>query len=436
MISKENPNSQPLNIDYVDCSGLMPKTYTLTNGNAVHFFPEDGLGLLKVDFTFEAGSAYQPKLLVAAATNQLFSHGTKHHTADEIAEFLDARGIVMDYDTNYLGATLSVYSLPKYARELFPLLKELFLEPAFPKEEFDIYMAKRRQELQSGMQQTSYVARNLFYNAVYGNHPLGFYAVPSDVSKVVVDDVRTFYARHYNLNDAEVLLSGQVDEQILQMFDKVFCGSKDSKVQDSRSDRTFLTEEAMRPTVLSAQHRSMPLKGAVQSTVRIGRLLPWRWDDIRYNQFQILNTILGGYFGSRLMSNLREEKGLTYGIYSQTNIFRGSILFFITAEVRGDATQEAVKEIYNELHKLMSEPVSQEELSIVKNYMVGDFMRSIDGTFERSTRYRLQNLSGATELFTEHYKQSLNNTTPRDLQNIAKEIFQDNMLTEVVVGVV
>ena len=144
-----------------------------------------------------------------------------------------------------------------------------------------------------------------------------------------------------------------------------------------------------------------------------------------YTRFMVLNTVLGGYFGSRLMSNLREDKGYTYGIYSQTQIFRDSIILFITADVAAQATHDAVKEINLEIERLRQEPVSDAELERVRNFMMGDFIRSIDGTFEISERYRQMVVTDVDERLSTNLMETLATVTPDQLLSLAQSTLTD-----------
>ena len=154
-------------------------------------------------------------------------------------------------------------------------------------------------------------------------------------------------------------------------------------------------------------------------------MLPLAWSDPDYARFLVLNTILGGYFGSRLMSNIREDKGYTYGIYSMTQVFRGSVVFYITADVAADVTQAAVDEVFCEIRRLQDEPVPQEELELVRNYMMGDFIRSIDGTFELSERYRQMVATDVTEQLTRNLLDAIQHVTPERLQSLARTYLTD-----------
>ena len=148
----------------------------------------------------------------------------------------------------------------------------------------------------------------------------------------------------------------------------------------------------------------------------------------------VLNTLLGGYFGSRLMSNLREDKGYTYGIYSHTQLFRGPIVFFITADVAVDAATDAIAQVDKELRRLSDEPVSQDELHRVCTYMLGDHLRSIDGIFELAERHRQMATMGIDKRFFDYFLQALETTTPDDIQRLARRFLSPEEMLHVVVG--
>lgn len=159
-----------------------------------------------------------------------------------------------------------------------------------------------------------------------------------------------------------------------------------------------------------------------------------RWDSMDYAMTVVLSTILGGYFGSRLMSTIREEKGYTYGISSQTRICRDSLLFSITTDVASAYAEPALSAIFDELRKLCDEPVPNEELDLVRKCMIGDFMRSIDGVFERSERYCQQLVANIDERFTDNLLRAVDTVTPDRLQLLAKQLFRPEELLVVNVG--
>lgn len=421
-----------------------PQSHRLPNGNTLYLMPSNAIDILKFDFTFEAGPAYQSKPLLAQFVSHLLPRASQHLSASQVAEFIDYRGIVIEPALDTFTSCITVYTLKKYATELLPLLCQLIQEPSFPEVEFQTHLRKRRHQLQTSFKKTSYVARNIFYQALYGsNHPLGTFARPEDVDGLTLDDLRQFHADRYHLGQAHLQLAGNFDDRLLAQYESLFAPAssqhpidshKPSPEDNSRSGYAMPRRENDSCEAAIPNSQFYPIPNSVQTTIRIGRILPLEWSDPEYAQFTILNTLLGGYFGSRLMSNIREDKGYTYGIYSQTVIHRGSIIFFISADVGCDVVQPAIDEIYHEIDRLRTQPVSDDELDLVRHYMKGDYLRSIDGLFECSERIRQMAATRVTEQFSQNLIQAISAVTPAQLQQLAQRFLDPADLTQVVVG--
>jgi len=404
---------------------LIPTSHPLPNGNQLLLFRNNNLGILKLDITLEAGSAYQSAKSQAHAANQLFGEATALTPAPNMAQFLDFRGIVAERSADTCTANISFYFMPKFAPELLPLIAQMFECPVVTPQLFDAYISRRTAQLKTNFQKTNYLARNLYYQLLYGpDHPLGTYALPDDIGHLTLRHVQDFIRSRYSLAHAHLILSGPVDDTLLRLADTHLA----PPLLQPAPQRHFLLVSPQPPA--APAHVQLP--SAVQSTIRIGRLLPFPWHNPLYARFMVLNTILGGYFGSRLMSNLREDKGYTYGIYSQTQIFRNSIALFITADVATDATADAVAEINREIDLLRQQPVADAELDRVRNYMMGDFIRSIDGTFEISERYRQMVATDVDERLSAQLLDAIATVTPAQLLDLAQTTLTD--LTTVTAG--
>ena len=411
-----------------DLKTLLPQRRTLPGGNSMYLFPSKSVDILKLDFVFNAGGASQPKRLCAGAVRDLLLEASERCNSRQVAELFDRLGVAMDRQATSSTVKLTVYVLRKYAAEVFPVLSDLLLHPVIGQDEFDVLMAKRRQTLLNAELKTNMMARNLFYEAVYGiDHPEGVYAKPDDVQKLSLADVRGYADQRFSLADATLVLAGNFDDEILNLVDECFS----IPTPPSNLSNTLNSKFKIQSSKLKIRH-SIP--SSVQTTLRIGRILPIEWDDPDYPMFMILNTVLGGYFGSRLMTNIREEKGYTYGIYSMSNMVRGSSVFYVTSDVASEYAEPALKEIYHELDMLRREPVSEDELNLVCNYMAGDFLRSIDGIFERSERFYNMLDTLIDERFTTNLLNALQTATPAKLKELAERVFDKRELTEVIVG--
>ena len=410
-------------IDIPDITTLQPREHKLSNGRTLYAFPSACTELVKIDFLYEGGTAYQPQKLVAGAANKLYTVASQEMNARQLSEFFDYRGIIVDNNSDVLHCSSSVYTLHRHLDALVPVLEGLVHRPAFPAEEFEVYKNKQRQKLLSLRQQSSEVARRLFYTSLFSNdHPLGRYAAPEDADRLNPDVVRKFYEEYHRAGDMDIVVSGKVDDHLISALDNAFGHDEPSVSRPYIQTLGGSSPRSFRQT----SHQAIP--GSVQATVRVGRILPLRWDDPDYAQFMILTTLLGGYFGSRLMSNLREDKGYTYGIYARTQVYRGVIVFFITADVAEQAVDDAEKEIFIELQRLIDEPVSNEELDMVRMVLAGDFIRSVDGVFERAARFGDMLGTCVTEQLTENLRHALAEVNPQQIQQLAARYLKSDQM--------
>ena len=260
--------------------------------------------------------------------------------------------------------------------------------------------------------------------------PLGVYATADDVYKLQLDSVVSHWKKHYILPQCNVVLAGNLEGDLCAKVSEMLGAGQKENAEKKRP------LPLPKPTVASAGRTlTQKIPTATQTSIRIGRILPIAWDSSDYARFILLTTILGGWFGSRLMRNIREDKGYTYGIYARTQIYRGCIVFYITADVAANTADDAVSQVFHELEQLAACPVSEEELALVKNVLVGDFLRSVDGIFELSSRYCDMLANGVDECLTDNLRKALNETTAAELQELAQRLLRVEEMTVCTAGV-
>lgn len=387
-----------------DTTLLLP----VSRGSNLYLFPSSSTELVKLDLLAEAGSAYQLRKLCASATAKLMTVATQEMESAAMAEFMDFRGIVCESDIEVQQTTLTLYFLRRYAGEVLPVVRDMVCCPRFDEGDFEVWRNQRRQDILQQELETSTVARRTFYETLFTKeHPLGRYATAADTDKLTVADIQAHHAARYGLDRMTIVAAGNVDG-----LDKLL-----------HLEGCTNTPRPCLPVPQTAVHPLQYIKmpGATQTTLRLGRVLPLPWDSMDYARFMLLTTILGGYFGSRLMSNIREDKGYTYGIYARTQIYRGVIVFFITADVSAGKAEAALDEVFKELELLRNKAVDDEELALVKNVLAGDFLRSVDGVFERSARFCDMLGTGVDERLTDNLRLALEETTPAQLQELAQQ---------------
>lgn len=408
-------------ISIPDTSTLVP----VREGDNLYLFPFSGTELVKLDLLFEAGSAYQQHKLCASATAKLMTMATQAMDSASLAEFMDFRGIVFETNSEVHQTMLTFYFLRHYADELMPVVCDMVCCPRFDDGDFEVWRNRRRQEIMQQERKTSTMARRTFYEAIFGReHPLGGYATAADIDRLTTDDIKAHHAAYYGLDKMTVVAAGNVEGLDLHWL------TQGASSIDDKVIRNILPP----PINSSGVGKNIVMPDATQTSLRVGRILPLAWDSMDYARFMLLTTVLGGYFGSRLMSNIREDKGYTYGIYARTQIYRGVIVFFITADVAGGMAQAALDEVNKELELLCKEPVADEELKLVKTVLAGDFLRSVDGIFEKSARYCDMLGTCVDERLTDNLRSALQDTTPAQLQELAQRFLNPSDMTVCLAG--
>lgn len=385
----------------------------LSNGIPWYGFHQDDISVLRMDIVIPGGTWVQNKLYQAMATAQMLMEGSKGKTAFDIAESLDFIGAYADSSSGNHSVTLSAYVLKDKFREMLQLLRLVLTEPVFPDHELKVLLLNLKQEYIIGSQKVSMLARRKYPSLIFGEkHPYGRLPVVDDFDKLQRNDLIEYFDL-ISSADMKVYLGGNIDNNIIGILEEELGQMKFPKVHNETSD--YIVESS------SELRHHIEKNGAVQSAITMGKEVVNRSAD-DYPLLTLAVTILGGYFGSRLMSKIREEKGLTYGIFSTIQAKPRGAMFSIQSEVIAERTQEAIDEIFSEISRLSDEVMNQEELDLVRNYSMGGIMRSFDGPFQLVDRLKLAH---AYELDANiYYKKivdSLLSASTEDITRIVKE---------------
>lgn len=403
-------------------------THTLSNGIPVYAIDAGSQELVKIEFLFKAGMYYQSQPLLASSANNLIETGSSKYNADQISERIDFYGGFLELETGQDYANVTLYTLNKYLNETIAVVEDILKTATFPQDEFDIYINNKKQKHLVNSQKVSVLARRRFNELLFGEkHPYGIDVKDEDFAKISVDTVKTFYSQHYHSANCSIIVSGKLPKNLLDLLNGLF--GKDHWGQSSSIIKD--TTHALQTT---AQYKHLVAKDdAIQSAIRVGRIL-FNKTHKDYYHFQVLNTILGGYFGSRLMANIREDKGYTYGIGSGLASLVHGGYFYISTEVGADVTQKALDEIYLEMKRLREELVGADELTTVKNYILGQFLRSVDGPFALADKFKGIWMFGLDYNYYHDYFHAVNNVTAEQLQAIANTYLQEKDMIECVAG--
>lgn len=412
-------------IDKIDIEHA--KLFHLNNGIPVYTINTGSQELSKIEFLFKAGMYYQPKPLLASATNNLLETGTTKYTANQISDNIDFFGSFFECAVEQDYASLVLFSLNRFLDKSLHYVEQIIKHPTFPKDEFDIYLSNKKQKHLVNSQKVNILARRRFTELIFGEeHPYGRDVKDNSFNDITIDDVKSFYHNHYQSNNCVIIASGKLPGNLIEILNPFFGQEKWGSEQSVQAT-------AFNLKTTTQQKHFVEKSDAIQSAIRIGRPL-FNKTHPDYFKFQVLNTILGGYFGSRLMANIREDKGYTYGIGSSLASLVNGGYFYIATEVGVDVTNNTLSEIYKELNLLRTELVSEEELDTVRNYILGQFLRSVDGSYALADKFKAIHEFGLDYSYFDRYFDAVKSITPSEIKDLANTYLQEKDLIELVVG--
>lgn len=399
----------------------------LKNGMPVYVVSAGTQDVMKIEFIFNAGMRNADYPLVAGAVNDMLDEGTNLRNAVQLAEELDFYGAFIESEVTQDQATFTLYTLNKYLDESLAIVQDILFNPAFPEHEFSVYIANRKQRYIVDSDKVSTLARRRFTELLFGErHAYGIRTVMEDFDRVTREELNRFHHDFYHAGNGSILVSGKIPSELMAKLNAFF-GS-----EDWVRTKEVIPSIAV-PSTTQQRENLVKKDGAIQSAIRIGRVL-FNREHLDYPAMQVLNCVLGGYFGSRLMANIREDKGYTYGIGSGLASMLNSGYFYISTEVGVDVTRAALNEIYYEIEKLRNEPVTEEELDLVRNYMTGVFLRSTDGPFSIADRRKALIGYNLGYEYYDRYVETIRTITAERLQELAQTYLRKEDLVELVAG--
>jgi predicted Zn-dependent peptidase len=342
----------------------------LDNGVEVYMLQTGTQEIVELTALFVAGKSHEPALSVASFTAKMLQEGTRRRSGLEYARAIDSFGAFVHVESGYETASIGLTTLAKHLANTIPLWMEMLLEPAFPSDEFEKLRTRTLQHIDVEEQKTGYIARKMFNRLLFGHlHPYGSHSEKEDIAKIELQQLVGFHASNFHAANATIVAAGRFDQdQLIGLLNKTI-GSP--RLADP-SQRLLLSDVklAIAPEPPASGLQYFEKADSMQATLRVGhRAFARSHPD--YYPMQVVNTVLGGYFGSRLMKNIREEKGYTYGIGSAWLSMKYDGLFMIQTDVANAYIQPTLDEITKEVQLLIDKGVTESELDLVRKYMLG-----------------------------------------------------------------
>lgn len=414
-------------VHHFDARILVPvKSITLTNGTSAFLIDTGTEDIMRIEFVFRAGIAQEYLPLLATSVNMMLTEGSEKYTSEELNSILDYYGIFLNLTAEKDTAGLIVYFLNKHFEKALELIAEVLFHPEFPEKELGLLMKKRLNWYRINREKVQNVATDKFFESVFGSHhPYGRMVREQDFEGMIPSLLKDFHTKYYLPEGMTMIVSGRIPDMAVDYFERYFGDIHSEKIYTEESKNIIRGE--------SCKKEHIKKKGAVQTAIRIGSpSISKRHPD--YPGMKFLNVLLGGYFGSRLMKNIREEKGLTYGIHSSVSSFDLSGFKLISTEVGRENADQAIKEIYKEIRRLLTEPVSREELEVVRNYMSGEMIRMFDGPFAIAESFKAVWEFGLDLNYFVRMMDTIRTITQDEILRLAATYYNMDELYEITVG--
>jgi zinc protease len=428
LIHMLNRKKAPAIIDAAEFTYKL-KPYTLqhlSNGLPVYQIDAGAQDVLQLEMVFYAGNCFEQKTGVAAATNFLLKNGTATKTAFQINEAFDMYGASCSRACYNETATITLHTLSKHIGKALPIINDMLSNAIFAEEELQIFKQNSKQRLAVNAKKCDFVAGRKIDELLYGKtHPYAKYSEATDIDALTQAELVEFYNTFYKKGNCVIFVAGKLPNDLLEQLNENFGAL-------TLAPATFMVTDYNTATFKAKKLEIVNDETAVQGAIRIAAPFPNRHHE-DFKKIMVLNCVYGGYFGSRLMSNIREEKGYTYGIYSYLQNHLQQSAWVISTEAGKDVCKATIEEIYKEMELLRNELVDEEELSIVKNYMLGSILGDLDGPFHIIGKWKNIILNNLTEAYFYESVESIKAIDSVELKNLAEKYLQPENFYELIV---
>jgi len=404
---------------------IRPEHTKLDNGCDIFCFNSGDQELVRIEWIFGNLRFDPAKPLLNMAVNTMLTDGTNKMSAAEIADKVDFYGAFLQVDYGFDQSQVTLYSLNKHLQHTLPVIKDILTDSIFPGKELDTFIRNQQQKLKVNLQKNDILARRVFNKALYGDTIYGYSAELGDYKNLHRDDMLAHFKQMYQPSNCTLVIAGKIEQQTIDLLAEIFGNWKN----DIESANT--TQPTIEIATEYFYFKEKP--DALQSAIRMGMPLFNRTHP-DFPAMQVLNTVLGGYFGSRLMTNIREDKGYTYGIGSGVSSLKQTGALFIATEVGADVCKAAVNEIEKEINLLKTDLIPDEELSLVRNYMLGSLLGSLENVFSHADKFKNLYFSDLGYDYYDRYTETVKTITSAQLLELANKYLNFDQFYKVIVG--
>jgi predicted Zn-dependent peptidase len=357
------------------------RVFTMPSGHTIHLSTPCDVGVVRIELFWASGSFHQNKPYVATMANDLLLSGNDNRSEFEVVEFLDHLGATHRTECGHLGSSVIIRASKKNILAAFQWVIENIESASYPEKEVETAKLVRAASLDRQQKTPKYWSSRIALESLYGkHHTLGIHGDPEDYQHIKGDDLRKFKKEHLGLGRMMLLVSGDSDDQLLDALSNALISFPGSPIS--------ITQEQFTETHPHFEKTLMyPVDGTNQVNLHIAKHIKPKNQKERFG-LTLLNLVLGGYFGSRLMQILREERGLTYGVGSFFKPAFNDYTWTISGDLKSETAEESIRVVHEIFEDLKNNLLTIEELNKIKQYYAGQFRGGFDGPFAMGGKYQ------------------------------------------------
>lgn len=365
----------------------------LASGVSVYYTIDTTTDAFKIEALTQGGFLQSKNAAVSVLISKLLLEGTEQYPSGKMMETVDNMGSFLEVTPSFDYSTITLFGLSRFFENNISLFSDVVYDATLLQEDLDKLKTREQERLKLSQEKGSYLASVNLRKILYGNHPYGHHLNHLDLEALSKDEIQRFYSN--KIQQFDLFVAGNLPEDFLDQLDKVF-----TKHCKPLSPGTITQVEKQSSDQIIRDDKF------IQSSIRLGKVLFNRTHE-DYLDFLVLNEVLGGYFGSRLMKNIREDKGYTYGISSHLYALKESGYFTIGTDVNNDTEADTLHQIQKEIEILQTKLIPEDELDTVKNYLLGSFTNSLSTPFASIDKFKVLNNQGYNLDFYKAYIQSI-----------------------------
>lgn len=402
------------------------RTITLDNGMTLKILDRGQDEVNRLVALRAGGMAEAPVPALATLTSDLLREGTTHHSGASLAETLEYNGSWIEATTHAHHTSLSMSSINNRFDHVAGMMAEIWSEPSFDAQPLEIKKEAEIRKLEQLHRKVSYKARMRSTILTTGpDHPMSHFPAPEEIRAIRIEDIREYYARSQRLWSTTLYISGRITPAIIERVNKTFGALK---VEGSgRGEMNIVPFTPINPPY----YDKVEVNDAIQSAISITLpAVPRSHPDYIY--LRIAVKALGGYFGSRLVANIREDKGYTYGISAGLSGYLDGSFIGIDSECDNRYTDLVIEEIKKELTGMSARPADAEGMMRLKQNLMTSLLGVIESPFSSMSYYITRELAGTPDDYFERQLEAINSLTPEKILEIsAKYLLPEKMITVV-----